>query len=102
MKGMTFGMLPSKHEFNTAYRQLVGDDTYKIRLNTNDRQMADLVGIDLDGDWTSDQLWSKLEKLAGCWSNVDPGYEWAGDFASGILLKLSGDREYYKIGTLIA
>ncbi len=76
MRSMTYGILPSRADFDAAFERECPDGTYSIR---NDKGGA-------DGDYTASKLWALVKESAELLN--DDGDEEAGDFASAVLSTL--------------
>lgn len=87
MKSMTYGILPSRVEFEAAFETQCADG-YAVRLNGRDADILDWVGTvsDSHGTWDVDEAWETLALLTNCFNEGDPyASEYAGNLASCIL-----------------
>lgn len=84
---MTYGTMPSKRQFDRAFRKEVPDGFYKMHLKGADFRAADGTTFDHEGVeyYDSEDLYDGVTELVAKWND---GSEQAGDLASSILLTL--------------
>ena len=69
MQSMTYGELPSRDDFDSAWDRLdrageLRGGLYHISLSESDSRAVDGYSLG-DGAWTQDQLWDALEEING-------------------------------------
>jgi hypothetical protein len=85
MISLTYGVLPRYEDFEAAFEEDLGSDTYSYELKGTDADVAEEVGIPEEGEFRPRQLYAVLVKLTDAFQD---GYDEAGDVASGILTTL--------------
>lgn len=90
MTSMTYGTLPSRADFDSAY-EAECPEGYYVKLNGRDADLVDwaLEDVEPHGVWDADETWSVLLGLVRLWESDDVyAGDVAGELASSILTTL--------------